>query len=713
MKALRSILLFVAVAGLCLVSGSLPNQLQAQGTTPTINSGGIVNVASYALTSTSVAPGSIAAIFGSNLSNGTACVGPLCGPSFDSNGKVIPTLAGASVTFNGIAAPILSTPGSGQLNVQVPVELAGAASATVVVTVTTLGGASASAPRTVPLAVLSPGLIAANASGAGQGAILNDKDANQGVQSFAAPAGSAQNAHPAAPGDVIEIYATGLGAVTPSVATGMRPQGLPQTVTKPIVTIGGIPATVAFPGLASCCVGLNQVNVVVPSGTPTGNSIPVVLSIGGVQANTVTIAVSPGGPPTFTLQGTANSVSGNLPGVDVTEFLFNLPGTGNVPITATGVSSGGQTVYTGSGSGSGTVPQCANGSTGNWTASVSAFGMTLSPAITSLVTGGGTVSGTFSLPVSATACGSTQQTQTLTGTVTGTVSPGGNVTLTLTLNTGGGGGGVALTGTAQSLTGSLSGAQVFSSLSGGSTATGGASFSMTGVSSGGQTVYSGTATGSGTVQCGTGSISNWTASISGTITVSPSVTSLVTSGGSVSGMYSFSGSESSCNNPQNLSFTGPVTGTVSPGGAVMLNLSGGGGGNPIVVTGTANSVSATLPGTEIFDPAATGSVSISATGVSSSSQTVYSATGSGSGTALCSDKDAGTGTGNWTATISDGSSITVSPSVTSLVTSGGSVSGTWNLSLSETFCGVPKSDSGSGTVTGTVSPGGAVTLNLN
>src|ERR1039458_1387693 len=115
MKALRPTLLFVAVAGLCLVSGPLTMQPEAQGQTPSINSGGIVNVASYA---TSVAPGSIAAVFGSNLSNGTVCVPEGCGPNFDSNGKVIPTMSGAQVSFNGIFAPILSTPGNGQLNVQ-------------------------------------------------------------------------------------------------------------------------------------------------------------------------------------------------------------------------------------------------------------------------------------------------------------------------------------------------------------------------------------------------------------------------------------------------------------------------------------------------------------------------------------------------------------------------------------------------------------------
>ena len=258
---------------------------------PVISPGGILNGASYTLTSSSLAPGSIASIFGFNLSDGTVCFPSNCGPSFDSNGKVLPIQFGAQVTFNGIPAAILFTPGSTQLNVQIPVELAGgAASATVEVT----ANGQSSAPFTVSLAPLSPGLISINSNGSGQGAILNDKDANQlGVQSLVAPASSVPNAHPAAVGDVIEIYGTGLGAVTPPVPTGMRPPVLPQpqTVTPPSVMIGGIQAKVLFSGLASCCVGLNQVNVVVPPGTPAGNAIQVVLSIGGVNSNTVTIAV--------------------------------------------------------------------------------------------------------------------------------------------------------------------------------------------------------------------------------------------------------------------------------------------------------------------------------------------------------------------------------------------------------------------------------------
>ncbi len=57
------------------------------------------------------------------------------------------------------------------------------------------------------------------------------------------------------------------------------------------MTIGGIPATVSFSGLAPGFVGLYQVNVEVPANAPVGDAIPVVLTIGGVTANTVTVAV--------------------------------------------------------------------------------------------------------------------------------------------------------------------------------------------------------------------------------------------------------------------------------------------------------------------------------------------------------------------------------------------------------------------------------------
>ena len=66
-----------------------------------------------------------------------------------------------------------------------------------------------------------------------------------------------------------------------------------QTVTAATVAIDGAQAAVDFSGAAPGFVGLNQVNLRIPSGTRTAPNIPVVLTIGGKQSNAVTIPVGP------------------------------------------------------------------------------------------------------------------------------------------------------------------------------------------------------------------------------------------------------------------------------------------------------------------------------------------------------------------------------------------------------------------------------------
>jgi len=75
------------------------------------------------------------------------------------------------------------------------------------------------------------------------------------------------------------------------------------------------------------------------------------------------------------LQGTAQSLSGSLP-----VSLLISGATGNVPLSLPRVSAGGALVYTATGgTGSGTVP-CPDGSTGNYTASLSAFTVVFNPS---------------------------------------------------------------------------------------------------------------------------------------------------------------------------------------------------------------------------------------------------------------------------------------------------------------------------------------------
>jgi uncharacterized protein (TIGR03437 family) len=50
--------------------------------------------------------------------------------------------------------------------------------------------------------------------------------------------------------------------------------------------------TVLFSGLSQDFVGVNQINVALPAGTPTGNAVPIQIQLGGLTStNQVTIAV--------------------------------------------------------------------------------------------------------------------------------------------------------------------------------------------------------------------------------------------------------------------------------------------------------------------------------------------------------------------------------------------------------------------------------------
>jgi uncharacterized protein (TIGR03437 family) len=225
-----------------------------------------VNAASYY--KTGLVAGSIASVFGSNLAVGQGAAGA---------GALPQTLAQSGVTIGGVTAPMYFAT-SGQINVQVPWEIAGQNLPPIVATVNGV----ASRPDYPDIVSYAPGIFTVDASGSGQGAILVGTTAN-----LAGP-GS-----PAARGGYIAIYCTGLGAVTNPPATGALAPLSPLSVSivTPTVTIANVPAKVSFSGLAPGFAGLYQVNVVVPSELPPGDAVPVVMSFGSVNSNTVTIAI--------------------------------------------------------------------------------------------------------------------------------------------------------------------------------------------------------------------------------------------------------------------------------------------------------------------------------------------------------------------------------------------------------------------------------------
>lgn len=284
----------LTVGGVASNTASLP-----VSTTPAI--GSLLNGASFKSAGVT-APGSIVSIFGDNF--GTANM--LSGfPATSENG--------VSVLFGSTPAPIFALAAtSGQINVLVPDELP--TSGAVNLTVQTPNGTTP--PYTLTMAPAAPGIfyytdpadptrhnaVAVVANTAWIAMPLSM------APSFAIPSNcSALSAAtlcgaPAHPGDYLQIYVTGLGAATPNgnPAGAVLPTGtvapangnpLYATTAVPTVTVGGQTATVLFSGVAPGYAGLYQVDIQIPLNAPTGDDVPLVISMPGGASDTETISL--------------------------------------------------------------------------------------------------------------------------------------------------------------------------------------------------------------------------------------------------------------------------------------------------------------------------------------------------------------------------------------------------------------------------------------
>jgi uncharacterized protein (TIGR03437 family) len=238
-----------------------------------------------------IVPGSYAAIYGSGLSNytdnnsthfslATTPTSQATDPVV-ANGPVLPLhIDYVTVSFDvpsaGIsvaAHPTYVSPG--QVNIQVPWELQGQASAQMKVTV---NGDLIGNVVNVPLAAASPAFFT------NSGNVADALDANYKLIG---------TSNPAVRGQTISLYANGLGAVSNPPASGdpaTKSSPFSTTVQTPTVMIGGQPATVSFSGLAPGYAGLYQLNVSVPANIGAGVQ-QITVSAGGVTSPVATLPV--------------------------------------------------------------------------------------------------------------------------------------------------------------------------------------------------------------------------------------------------------------------------------------------------------------------------------------------------------------------------------------------------------------------------------------
>jgi uncharacterized protein (TIGR03437 family) len=207
-----------------------------------------------------IAPGAMATLYGNGLAGSTATASALPLPS---------SLGGASITVNGVTAPLLYA-SSTQINFQVPFEISpGAATITLSINESVVGSA------TVPLYAGAPGVFIE--PGGNAAAVNQDGSINSAAQ-------------PAPVGTVVSVYVTGLGAVNPGVAAGTAAPVSPLSSASGVTaTVGGVPAVVEFAGLAPTFAGLYQVNVQIPQ--IASGQYNVAVSVQGVGSNPGLIAV--------------------------------------------------------------------------------------------------------------------------------------------------------------------------------------------------------------------------------------------------------------------------------------------------------------------------------------------------------------------------------------------------------------------------------------
>src|SRR5579864_4685619 len=176
------------------------------------------------------------------------------------------------------------------------------------ITVTYNGQASAKAPISVVASNL--GVLTIDSSGAGP-AILTYPDYGLVSPTKAANCGGPNTTCGAAnPGDILTLWATGLGPVNGDDASGaglgVNMPNIPVTV-----WVGGVQAPVSYQGRSGCCAGLDQVVFTVPNAAPTGCAVPLVVQINNQVSNTTVLPVA---------NGSRTCTSLSIPGLDVSQI---------------------------------------------------------------------------------------------------------------------------------------------------------------------------------------------------------------------------------------------------------------------------------------------------------------------------------------------------------------------------------------------------------
>ncbi len=243
---------------------------------PFYTTASIVNASDYS--PAPFAPGSILSIFGTNLSFSM----PAGLTTDNTAGGYLPLqLGGVSVVIDNVAAPLFYV-SSVQINVMIPPnEIPGNIPLQVV-------RQGLQGPLvTITLVAAAPALFVSTAGFA----LAQDYNAKYALVTAAAPA---------QPGDLLVLYATGLGGTQPLPLTGEIPQsagfinGFAAGALQVLLNGKAIdPKTIPYAGLTPGFAGLYQINFYLPGDCPANPKIQIAM---GAQLSAANVMLAVAGP---------------------------------------------------------------------------------------------------------------------------------------------------------------------------------------------------------------------------------------------------------------------------------------------------------------------------------------------------------------------------------------------------------------------------------
>ena len=234
---------------------------------PSISAGGVVLASGTPLVNR-ISPNALISVFGREFA-GTQTLNPV----IDADGGIAVNLAATCLQIGGKRAPLfVVTPG--QINAQVPHDLAPGAAALTVTRGCGTANEQRSAAASATVAAVSPAFFnfVSNPNGRNPVVALHG-----GGPGFVGTPGLLPGVEftPAAPGEVVTLYGTGFGATEPALETGEIPSRAVDLANAVSFTFGGIavpPADILYKGAAPGLAGVYQFALRLPSNLPAGNA---------------------------------------------------------------------------------------------------------------------------------------------------------------------------------------------------------------------------------------------------------------------------------------------------------------------------------------------------------------------------------------------------------------------------------------------------------